>query len=90
MDVGWILLLPIAITSKRVYMKCRKMQILLDYKCNNCYYVCVVAKNMHYYEPARVGERAGGWDGRENERKEEESSVGNVEVLERVTDCEGW
>ena len=59
-DVGWILLLPMAITSKRVYMKCEKMQILLNYKRSDCYYVCVVAKNMRYYMPARVGNRAGG------------------------------
>ena len=44
------------------------MQISLDYKRSNCYYVCVVAKNMRYY--SQPGLAAGGRGGATRARLE--------------------
>lgn len=42
-------------------MKLGEMQILIDYKRSNCYYVFVVAKNMRYYvRPGLAKGLAGG------------------------------
>ena len=57
-------------------MKWGEMQILLDYKRSNCYYVCVVAKNMCYYGRSGLAKGlAGGMEGKRKERRTKSNGI---------------